>query len=76
LGRKPGCLLFEKAIARFQIDIAQTWMIGDKERDLTPAFEVGIKKLIRLFEEEPDPQSIATHQCTSLQEAVQFLTKR
>jgi D-glycero-D-manno-heptose 1,7-bisphosphate phosphatase len=43
LSRKPGSLMFEKAIARFNIDISQSWMIGDKERDLIPARKLGLK---------------------------------
>lgn len=43
LTRKPGRLLFEKAIAKYDIDVAQSWMIGDKERDLVPAQKLGIK---------------------------------
>jgi len=42
LTRKPDSLMFEKAIARFNIDPAQSWMVGDKERDITPAYRLGI----------------------------------
>jgi D-glycero-D-manno-heptose 1,7-bisphosphate phosphatase len=45
LGRKPGRLLFEKAIAKFNIYPEISWMIGDKERDLVPAKSLGIKTL-------------------------------
>jgi D-glycero-D-manno-heptose 1,7-bisphosphate phosphatase len=40
--RKPDSLMFEKAIAKYNIDPAQSWMIGDKERDLIPAKKLGI----------------------------------
>lgn len=43
LGRKPGSLLFEKAIAKFEIDTAQSWMVGDRGRDLIPAKLLGIR---------------------------------
>jgi D-glycero-D-manno-heptose 1,7-bisphosphate phosphatase len=43
LSRKPGSLMFEKAIARFDVDLSQSWMIGDKERDLIPARKLGLK---------------------------------
>lgn len=42
LTRKPGSLMFEKAIAKFNVDVAQSWMIGDKKRDLIPAIKMGI----------------------------------
>lgn len=42
LMRKPDSLMFEKAIAKYNIDPAQSWMIGDKERDLIPAKKLSI----------------------------------
>ena len=43
--RKPDSLMFEKAIARFGIDPQNSWMMGDKERDLIPARKLGIKTI-------------------------------
>lgn len=45
LMRKPDSLMFEKAIARYKVDVAASWMIGDKERDLVPARKLGIRTL-------------------------------
>jgi len=45
LCRKPESLLFEKAMARFNIDPEQSWMIGDNERDLVAAERAGIKSI-------------------------------
>lgn len=45
LTRKPGSLLFEKARARFGFDSKQTWMIGDKDRDLKPAKSLGLRTI-------------------------------
>ena len=42
LTRKPGSLMLEKAIARYNIDVQESWMIGDKKRDLDPAIKLGI----------------------------------
>lgn len=41
--RKPEPLLLQKAITRFNIDISQSVMIGDKVRDIEAAEAVGIK---------------------------------
>lgn len=46
LTRKPGTLMFEKAIAKYKIDVSESWMIGDKERDLLPAKKLGIKTIL------------------------------
>lgn len=43
LCRKPKSLLVEKALARFQIDPKQSFMIGDKLRDKQCADNVGVK---------------------------------
>lgn len=42
---KPGTLMFEKAIAKFGIDVRQSWMIGDRGRDLVPAKALGIRTI-------------------------------
>jgi len=55
LGRKPGSLLFEKGIAKFNIDPTMSWMIGDRERDLAPAKRLGISTV--LISNEPEPGS-------------------
>lgn len=55
LSRKPDSLLFEKAISKFNISPDQSWMIGDKERDLIPAKKLGIKTV--LFGEEHFPSA-------------------
>ncbi len=43
LCRKPGSLLLEKALARFDIDPSQSFMVGDMDRDIEAAEKVGIK---------------------------------
>src|SRR5882672_9555814 len=45
LSRKPGTLMFEKAIAKFKIDVSKSWMIGDRGRDIVPARKLGIKTI-------------------------------
>lgn len=40
--RKPGTLLFEKAIDELDIDIKNSYMVGDKISDLIPAAEIGL----------------------------------
>ncbi|MFP4023999.1 MAG: D-glycero-alpha-D-manno-heptose-1,7-bisphosphate 7-phosphatase [Thiohalospira sp.] len=45
LCRKPKSLMLEKAIARFDIDIYQSYMIGDSERDIAAAEKVGLNNI-------------------------------
>jgi D-glycero-D-manno-heptose 1,7-bisphosphate phosphatase len=46
LCRKPGSILLEKAISRFKIDPALSWMIGDKESDIEAARRSGVKGIL------------------------------
>lgn len=45
LCRKPGTLMFEKAIAKYHIDPHASWMIGDSKRDMIPAKKLGIRTI-------------------------------
>jgi D-glycero-D-manno-heptose 1,7-bisphosphate phosphatase len=44
--RKPDSLFVEKALARFDIDPAQSYFIGDKERDVEAAAKGGVKGIL------------------------------
>jgi len=46
LCRKPETLLVEKAIARFQIDVSNSYFIGDQQRDVQTAINSGIKPIL------------------------------
>ncbi len=43
LTRKPESLLLEKAIAKYNIDVTKSWMIGDALRDMLAGRRVGVK---------------------------------
>jgi D-glycero-D-manno-heptose 1,7-bisphosphate phosphatase len=42
LTRKPDSLMLEKALTKHNIDAAQSWMVGDKVRDLIPGRKLGM----------------------------------
>lgn len=44
--RKPDSLFIEKALARFDIDAATSYFIGDKERDIQAAEKAGVKGIL------------------------------
>jgi len=46
LCRKPGTLLFEKAIAKHDIDVKESYMIGDTDIDIRAAEKMGIKGIL------------------------------
>ena len=72
LTRKPDSLMLEKAIAKFNIDTDNSWMIGDKERDLVPAQKLGIKGILV---DETHPETIAKATVSSLWEAAEWILK-
>ncbi len=59
LTRKPGSLMWEKAIAKHNIDVTKSIMIGDKARDLEPAKKLGIKTIQVIEETEKYPEADA-----------------
>lgn len=71
LSRKPGSLLFEKALARFDIDTTLSWMIGDKDRDLVPAKKLGIKAI----QVDHADSLIADHKTKDLAAAAAYILK-
>ncbi|MBE9467666.1 MAG: HAD family hydrolase [Bacteroidetes bacterium] len=45
LCRKPDTLMLEKAIARFNIDISSSFLIGDGERDIEAGKKIGLQTI-------------------------------
>ncbi|HEX8547673.1 MAG TPA: HAD family hydrolase [Cytophagaceae bacterium] len=73
LTRKPDSLMFEKAIAKFNVDVHASWMVGDKARDLVPAAKLGLKTILV---DEIDENVKSTFQCKDLWEATEFILSR
>lgn len=46
LCRKPGSLMIEKALARFEIDPSRSYFIGDRERDVIAGEQAGVKGIL------------------------------
>ncbi|MBC8110541.1 MAG: HAD family hydrolase [Verrucomicrobia bacterium] len=43
--RKPDSLMLEKGAARFDIDLCQSWMVGDKLRDMEAGKKAGTRNV-------------------------------
>ena len=46
LCRKPGSIMIEKGLARFQIDASRSYFIGDRERDIIAGEAAGVKGIL------------------------------
>src|SRR5579859_4715836 len=71
LSRKPGTLMFEKAVAKFDIDIQKSWMVGDRGRDIAPARRLGIKTI--QIGDEIDENEKADHRVSNLLGATKII---
>lgn len=69
--RKPGTLMFEKAIAKFNINVGNSWMVGDRGRDIIPARQLGIKTI--QIGDEIEEKDRADYQVSSLTEATKLI---
>lgn len=56
LMRKPGSLMLEKAIARYQLDPARCWLVGDRYRDLQAGAGAGVQGILVGHSEASDFQ--------------------
>lgn len=68
--KKPNSLMIEKAMAKYNIDPKQSWLVGDQERDLVAGNNVGIQTI----HISPKPKNnLAVATAHSLLEAVSYI---
>jgi len=68
LTRKPDTLMIEKAIARFDLDPAKSWLTGDRERDMQCGRSMGLKTIY--ISETQEDVECADYSAPSLLRAV------
>jgi D-glycero-D-manno-heptose 1,7-bisphosphate phosphatase len=44
--RKPASGMLEKAVARFNLDVAQCWIVGDRLRDIKAGASIGVRGIL------------------------------
>jgi histidinol-phosphate phosphatase family protein len=75
--RKPGTLLYRQAANRFSIDLAQSWWVGDRVRDVEPARTFGGRGiLLTAFasaDDEAEAERLGFSLVSDLPEAVERL---
>ena len=70
--RKPESLMLEKAMAKYGIDVAQSWLVGDAGRDILAGNKAGV----RTIQITPLPDSLAEVTVGSLREAAAYILGR
>jgi D-glycero-D-manno-heptose 1,7-bisphosphate phosphatase len=70
LSRKPDSLMLERALARFELDATQCWLVGDRLRDIAAAQKVGVPAIL-VGDQERAPIGVA--QVADLATAARFI---
>lgn len=78
--RKPGTLLYHRAAEEHDLDLARSWYVGDRWRDVAPALTLGGTGIL-VPTRETDPAEVERARgrvelCWSLGEAVEFMLGR
>jgi D-glycero-D-manno-heptose 1,7-bisphosphate phosphatase len=66
--RKPDSGMLEKAVARFRLDPAQCWLVGDRARDIEAGARLGVRGILVGYSEPVDysPRVADLHAATEL----------
>ncbi len=70
LARKPGSLMLEKAMARFNITPTDSWLVGDQLRDMQAAEKVNVRGILV----GAHPAGTHMYQLKNLWEAARYIT--
>jgi D-glycero-D-manno-heptose 1,7-bisphosphate phosphatase len=70
LARKPDSLMLERALARFRIDPGQSWLVGDRLRDIAAARKAGVPAIL-VGQDETAPDGVL--QVADLAAATRFI---
>jgi histidinol-phosphate phosphatase family protein len=77
--RKPGTLLYRQAAERFNIDLGQSWWVGDRARDVLPAAAFGGRGILVLGDpddlEVTDPTAHRVIPVRDFPDAVELILK-
>jgi len=69
---KPNSLMLEKGMARFNIDPAQSWIVGDAERDMEAGYKMGVKGILVPSHKEKE-SAFTQHIARDLLHATEFI---
>ncbi|WP_242693330.1 D-glycero-alpha-D-manno-heptose-1,7-bisphosphate 7-phosphatase [Sabulibacter ruber] len=69
LSRKPNSLMLERAIARFNLEPAACWLVGDQPRDIEAAAKCGVTGVLV----GPHPAGTYIHQQQDLLAAAEWI---
>jgi D-glycero-D-manno-heptose 1,7-bisphosphate phosphatase len=74
--RKPKPTMILQAAKDYEIDLAQSWMIGDRESDIMAGVNAGTKTILVQTGNVPVVSSQTTYTARSILEAVQYIASQ
>jgi D-glycero-D-manno-heptose 1,7-bisphosphate phosphatase len=75
LRRKPDSLMIEKAMAKHEIDPAQSWMVGDRLSDVLAGRKAGVRTIF-LGEKGTEDKEYGDFQVKNLLEAAEIILQQ
>jgi D-glycero-D-manno-heptose 1,7-bisphosphate phosphatase len=71
--RKPKPTMLLEAAKDFDIDLANSWIIGDHESDIKAGLGAGAKAILVKTANKPEDSEDATYTATNLLEAIKYI---
>ena len=71
--RKPKPTMLLWAAEEFNIDLSESWMIGDHESDITAGIVAGTKTILVETANKPEHSPDATYNAAHLLDAIQYV---
>jgi len=71
--RKPKPTMLLQAAKEFDIDLANSWMVGDHESDVKAGLNAGTKAILVKTANKPEDSDDATYTAPTLLDAVKFI---
>jgi D-glycero-D-manno-heptose 1,7-bisphosphate phosphatase len=74
--RKPKPTMILQAAQEFDIDLPNSWMVGDHQSDIMAGINAGTKTILVETANVPESSSEATYTAASLLDAIRYIAKR
>jgi D-glycero-D-manno-heptose 1,7-bisphosphate phosphatase len=74
--RKPKPKMILDAAKDFDVDMAQSWMIGDHQSDITAGLNAGTKTILLQTANKPEMSADATYTAPTLLNAIEYISKQ
>ncbi len=74
--RKPNPTLLLQAAKDYNVDLKQSWMVGDHGSDVEAGLRAGTRSILVKTANKPEDSADATYSAKSLLDAIQYIAKQ